>query len=635
MKQATALPPHGGCGLINRVIPEVERVHFEKKVLQHKVYTISNADLSTFYRIADGTLSPLEGPMGKQEFYKVLDGEVIERNGEKYVWTIPLAFPISKEESKSFKIGETVAIKNEHAETVGVLEITDIYPFDKKYYNKAVYGTERTDHPGVRIVNDDPRENLMGGKIWALSRHRHPEYSKYMLSPEETRSLFLKKKWQRIVAFQTRNPLHRAHEYVMVYAMEKLTKEGFSAGVVLNPLVGKTKDDDVPAEVRVKTYEALIQNKLIGYGDKDEKFWKKQGFDLSDHIHLVGLDIKMFYAGPKEAVMHAIYRQNHGFTDIIIGRRHADAPFDDRTQVWGDFDAQEKFDNLKGELQMKPLKVGFAAYYEELGKVGLVDKYKEKGYQQISISGKELRKKLQDGEVIDERIMRKPVAEILAEYYKQKAEEQREKEEIKAKNLTWHDLKITKKERELANGHKGTVIWMTGLSSSGKSTVAVDLQAMLFERGCKVYTLDGDNIRHGLNKNLGFSPEDRNENIRRIGEVARLFSDAGFLVITSFISPYKKDRKDARALLSQGDFLEVFVKASLAECEKRDPKGLYKKARSGKIKEFTGISAPYEEPENPEIIIDTEQETKEESAQYIVEYLEENGYIPKKLKAED
>jgi len=346
----------------------------------------------------------------------------------------------------------------------------------------------------------------------------------------------------------------------------------------------------------------------------------------------VGLDIKMFYAGPKEAVMHAIYRQNHGFTDIIIGRRHADAPFDDRTQVWGDFDAQEKFDSLKGELQMKPLKVGFAAYYEELGRVGLVDEYKEKGYQQISISGKELRKKLQDEDTIDERIMRKPVAEILAEYYKQKAEELKKKEEIKAKNLTWHDLKITKKERELANGHKGAVIWMTGLSSSGKSTVAVDLQAMLFERGCKVYTLDGDNIRHGLNKNLGFSPEDRNENIRRIGEVAKLFSDAGFLVITSFISPYKKDRYDARALLSQGDFLEVFVKASVAECEKRDPKGLYKKARSGEIKEFTGISAPYEEPENPEIIIDTEQETKEESARYIVEYLEGNGYIPPKLR---
>ncbi len=618
---------HGG-ELISRTIPEIEREHFIEKVLEHKVYTISNADLATFYRIADGTLSPLEGPMGKEEFYRVLEDEVIERNGKKYAWTIPLAFPIGKEESRQFELGETIAVKNEHGQIVGALEISDIYSFDKKLYNKSVYGTERTDHPGPRIVNDDQRDYLLGGKIWAIEEPRHPVYGKYMLSPKETRALFAERKWEKIVAFQTRNPLHRAHEYTMVYAAETLTKEGFFIGVVLNPLVGTTKRDDVPAEIRMKTYEALLKHKLIGFGDKDDEFWKEKGYDLCDQIVLVGLDIKMFYAGPKEAIMHAIYRRNLGFTHLIIGRRHADAPFDDGKQVWGDFDAQEKFEQLKGELLIKPLKVGFAAYYEELGKVGLMDDYKDKGYHTVSISGKELRKKLNAGEEVDGRVMRKPVADILREFY---AERQKDQVKVKSTNVTWHDVKVTKKERELRNKHRGAVIWMTGLSACGKSTIAVELQTQLFNRGVNVYVLDGDNIRHGLNKNLGFSPEDRTENIRRISEVAKLFADAGFLVITSFISPYRKDRDAARGLLPEGDFVEVFVDTSLEECEKRDPKGLYKKARAGEIKEFTGISAPYEEPENPEVVMKTENESKEESAQFLVNWLEEKGYIPRNV----
>jgi len=628
VNKETIVAAHGGQGLINRNIPEVEREHFKNQALKHKVYMISNEDLATFYRIADGTLSPLEGPMDKNEFYSVLDKEVIVRNGKKCSWTIPLAFPVSKKESESFEIGETVAVKDEHGEIIGVLEISDMYPFDKQSYNRSIYGTDRKDHPGVRITINDEREFLIGGKIWALSQQQHPVYGKYMLPPEGTRLLFQERKWQRIVAFQTRNPLHRAHEYVMVYAIEKLMKAGLSTGVVLNPLVGKTKSDDVPAEIRMKTYEALIREKLIGQGDKDAAFWEKNGDDFTEHVHLIGLDIKMFYAGPKEAIMHAIYRQNHGFSDIIIGRRHADAPFDDGTQVWGDFDAQEKFNNLNGELLIKPFNVGFAAYYEELGRVGLVDEYQEKGFHQISISGKEMRKKLQNGEPIDERVMRKPVASILSEFYRQKAEE----EKIKSKNLTWHDALITKKEREIANKHRAAVIWLTGLPSSGKSTIAVELQSHLFRRGCQAYVLDGDNVRHGLNRNLGFSPEDRAENIRRIGEVAKLFVDAGFLVITSFISPYRKDRDQVRGILPNGDFIEVFIDTSLEECERRDPKGLYKKARSGAIGEFTGISAPYEVPENPEIIVKTESETKEESAQYIVKYLEGHEYILRKLQ---
>ena len=619
----TVLDAHGGCGLIDRIVPESERKSFIQKAEKLKSYVISDSDLATFYRIADGGLSPLEGPMDSKEFHQVLNEETIERKGKKYAWTIPLAFPVFNHHSNEFKVKETVAVRNEQGDLVGTLKISDIYPFDKAKYNEIVYGTDRENHPGLRIVNEDPRDYLLGGTIWALPQPKHPYYGKYMLSPKETQDLFKKRGWERVVAFQTRNPLHRAHEYTMVYAMEELAKEGFFTGVVLNPLVGTTKSDDVPAQIRMKTYEALMDYKLIGTGDKDLDFWKTKDYDLTDQLLLIGLDIKMFYAGPKEAVMHAIYRQNYGFSDIIIGRKHADAHFDDGTPAWGDFDAQEKFDELKGELLIKPFKVGFAAYFEEIARVGLVKEFKEKGYHPVSISGKELRKKLNNQEPVDERIMRKPVADILEKFYLGKKEAQL----AKSTNITWHDTDISKEDREKRNGHKGAVVWFTGLSGSGKSTIAVELQALLFERGCQAFILDGDNIRHGLNKNLGFSPQDREENIRRIGEVAKLFADAGFLTITSFISPYRKDRDNARALLDKGECIEAYIEAPLSVCEQRDPKKLYKKARSGEIKEFTGISAPYEEPSKPELIISTEKQTKEQCAQLVLDYLVQNGYI--------
>jgi sulfate adenylyltransferase len=609
--RVVSLPAHGGCGLIERFLSEEKRKSCLDNALNFKSYTITNSDLSTFFRIADGTLSPIEGPMDGAEFYGVLDNEFIERKGKKYAWAIPIAFPISKKDGEDLKAGETVLVKDERGVEVGILEISDIYYFDKEKYNRIVYGTTRADHPGPRIINEDPRDYLLGGRIWAFTEFRHPTYARYILSPGECRSLFKTKSWDRIIAFQTRNPLHRAHEYAMVYSMEHITKEGFFAGAVLNPLIGETKSDDIPADVRMKTYEVLIENRLLGKGDKDAAMWQTRGYDLNDQLLLIGLDIKMFYAGPKEAVMHAIYRQNLGFTDIIIGRKHADAPFDDGTPAWGDFEAQNKFDELKGELLIKPFKVGFAAYFKELGRVGLVDEYKDKGYSEIKISGKELREKLQRGESIDDRIMRKEVAKILSDSYRHNIAQLRTG--IKSKNITWHESGLSKQMREETCGHKAACIWLTGLSCAGKSTLAGELQNELFKLGCQVFILDGDNIRHGLNKDLGFSPEDRTENIRRIGEVAKLFVEAGSLVITAFISPYRADRDLVRSIFSGGDFIEVFIKASLSTCEKRDTKGLYKKARRGEIKEFTGISAPYEIPERPELTIDTENHTKEEA----------------------
>lgn len=413
--------PHGGLSEpIQRTVPDAEVADFRQRAAALKRVTVSDADLSSLYRIGDGGLSPLTGPMDRATYERVLDEEIVVREGKPYAWTIPIAFPVDKPMAAALRADETVALVNSQNDTVGTLQIRDVYPFDKARYIKGVYGTERTDHPGGNMVMGDPRDMLVGGEVRVLPQPKHPEYGQFVLSPRETRALFQKRGWKRVVAFQTRNPLHRAHEYALVAGIERLTRAGHFAGAVLNPLIGETKGDDVDAATRMRTYRALIDNKALGQGDKDEELWKKVGYDLTDQLILLGLDIKMFYAGPKEAIMHAIYRQNFGFTDIVIGRKHADAPYDDGKDIWDGLAAQRKFDELKGELLIQPVKVGFAAYYEELGRVGLVDECAPKGYKQVSISGRELREKLRAGVLPDPRIMRPETAQVLIERMKAK-----------------------------------------------------------------------------------------------------------------------------------------------------------------------------------------------------------------------
>lgn len=413
--------PHGGVSEpVNRNVPASEAADVRKQAAGLKRVPVSDADLSSLYRFGDGGLSPLTGPMDKATFDKVLDEEIVVRDGKNYAWTIPISFPVDKALAGSLKRDETVTLVNEKNDIVGTLQIRDIFPFDKARYIKGVYLTERTDHPGGKMVMGDPREMLLGGEVRVLPQPKHPEYGQFVLSPRETRELFRKRGWKRVVAFQTRNPLHRAHEYALVAGIERLTRAGHFSGAVLNPLIGETKGDDVDAATRMKTYRALIDNKAIGQGDKDEELWKKTGYDLTDQLILLGLDIKMFYAGPKEAIMHGIYRQNFGFTDIVIGRKHADAPYDDGKDIWDGLAAQRKFDELKGELLIQPVKVGFAAFYEEIGRVGLVEECAPKGYKQVSISGRELREKLRAGELPDPRIMRPETAKVLIDCMKQK-----------------------------------------------------------------------------------------------------------------------------------------------------------------------------------------------------------------------
>jgi sulfate adenylyltransferase len=418
---ADLIAPHGGLSEpVDRMVPAAEAADFAAKAAKLQRVSISDADLSSLNRMGDGGLSPLTGPMDRATFDRVLDEEVILHDGKKYAWTIPISFPIAKAQAAGLKAGETVALVNSKNEIVGTLAISDIFAWDKPRYLKGVYATERTDHPGGHMVMDDPRDMLLGGEVRVAPQAKQPEYGQFVLAPRETRALFREKKFERVVAFQTRNPLHRAHEYALVAGAERLTAQGHFTGAVLNPLIGETKGDDVDAATRMRTYRALVESKALGAGDQDEAVWKKAGRELSDVLLLLGLDIKMFYAGPKEAIMHGIYRQNFGFTDIVIGRKHADAPYDDGKDIWDGLAAQRKFDELKGELLIKPVKIGFAAFFEELGRVGLVDEYGPKGYKQVSITGRDLRNKLRAGELPDPRIMRPETSKILVECMKGK-----------------------------------------------------------------------------------------------------------------------------------------------------------------------------------------------------------------------
>jgi sulfate adenylyltransferase len=418
---ADLVPPHGGLSEpVNRTVPAEEAAAFRAEAAKLPKVPVSAADISSVYRWADGTLSPLTGPMNGAEYNQVLEHACIERGGKKYAWTIPLALPVTAEQARSLKAGQKVALTNPAGEVVATLAISDVFAWDKPKYIKSVYLTERSDHPGADmvLVNDADKTHLVGGEIRALPQPKNAKFGKYVLSPREVRKLLASKGWNRVVAFQTRNPLHRAHEYALVYGLEKLLKDGHNAGACLNPLIGETKGDDVNAEIRMHTYEALITDRALGDGDSDQNLWKPRGESVPDRVILLGLDIKMFYGGPKEAVMHSIYRQNNGFTDIVIGRKHADAPYKDGTAIWGDFDAQEIFGKLAGDLKIKPVKVGFAAFYESLGRVDLTENHKDE--KPISISGKQVRETLVKGELVDPRIMRPSTSRILGEAMKGK-----------------------------------------------------------------------------------------------------------------------------------------------------------------------------------------------------------------------
>jgi len=416
---ADLIAPHGGLAEpVCRTVPADQVEAFKAEAAGLPQVPVSSADLSSVYRFADGTLSPLTGPMCSKTYHRVLEESVIESNGALYAWTIPIAFPITAELAKTVKAGQKVALTNPAGEIVATLDVSDVYPWPKLKYLKSVYLTDRIDHPGADMVikGEADKSHLIGGEIRVLPQPKHPAFGQYVLTPREVRKFLAEKGWNAVVAFQTRNPLHRAHEYALVYGLETLLRQGLNAGACLNPLIGEVKGDDVNAEIRMRTYEKLITDRALGDGDSDQALWGPRGEAVPDRVALLGLDIKMFYGGPKEAVMHGIYRQNMGYTHLIIGRKHADAPYANGEAIWGDFDAQDIFKNLKGDLKIKTVNVGFAAYYDSIGRVDLMENHKDE--KPVFISGKDVRNTLLKGELVDPRIMRPSTSKILSEAMK-------------------------------------------------------------------------------------------------------------------------------------------------------------------------------------------------------------------------
>lgn len=408
-------PVHGGLTEpVNRLTAAVDPSWSSLPAIE-----VDETDRTTLYRIADGTLSPLNGPMNQADYRSTLERAAIERGGRLWAWGIPTVLPVTDAEAATCKAGTKVALTS-GGKVFGVLTVEDTYGWDKAEFIKACYGTERTDHPGAKLWLGDARTKLVGGEITLAPFEDDRAFADRIMNPRQTRELIANKGYEQTVAFQTRNPLHRAHEYALVYGAETILREtGKRTGVILNPLVGQLKGDDVPAATRMQTYEKLVEGRFLGQGDMDEDLWKEKGQDLNDQLHLIGLDMRMYYGGPREAVMHAIYRQNLGFTHFIIGRKHADAPFADGTAIWGDFDAQEIFEKLEGALSIKTVNVGFAAYFEEINRVGLMDD--NKGNTSVFISGTKVREILGNGELPDERIMRPSTAKILVDYYASQA----------------------------------------------------------------------------------------------------------------------------------------------------------------------------------------------------------------------
>jgi sulfate adenylyltransferase len=416
------IAPHGGLTEpVNRTVAAGDIAAFQAEAATLVAVPVSAADVSTVYRFADGTLSPLTGPMNSEAYHRVLDESVIHSQGKPYAWTIPLAFPVSADLAKTLKVGQKVALVNPEGTPIATVVLNDVYAWPKLKYLQKVYRTDRIDHAGADMVlkGDAEKSHLIGGEILALPQPKNSKFGKYVLRPSEVRELLSKKGWDAVVAFQTRNPLHRAHEYALVYGLETLIRQGKNAGAVLNPLIGETKGDDVNAEIRMHTYEALIDQRQLGDGDSDQSLWGPRNEQVPDRVLLLGLDIKMFYGGPSEAVMHAIYRQNMGYTHIVIGRKHADVPYANGEAIWGDFDAHQIFDNLKGDLKIQPVKVGFAAFYDSIGRVDLTERHA--GEKPVSISGKDIRATLQKGELVDPRIMRPSTSQILGEAMKVKS----------------------------------------------------------------------------------------------------------------------------------------------------------------------------------------------------------------------
>ncbi len=570
MNKVELIPPYGG-RLVNLLVPPEEAGELKSYASRLPSIQVSERVVCDLELLATGGFSPLDRFMGKEDYQRVLD-EMRLTNG--YLFPIPITLPV--EPGPEIKLDQDIAIRNAKNELLAVMTIEEIYEWDRDEVAQKVFGTLDPRHPLVAEMSRWGRLNI-SGRLRVLALPKHYDFRDLRLTPAQTRERLEAAGHENVVAFQTRNPMHRVHEELTKRAIESV-----DGTLLLHPVVGMTKPGDVDYFTRVRTYKALVS-----------KYYEP------DRVVLSLLPLAMRMAGPREALWHMIIRRNYGANHLIVGRDHA-GPGKDSTgkPFYGPYDAQQLAEKYSEELGVKVIPFKMLVYLPDEDRYEEVSKVPENA-RTASISGTQVREEyLGTGRKLPEWFTRPEVAEILAESYPPK--------------------------------HKqGVCIWFTGLSGSGKSTNAEILTYLLMEHGRQVTLLDGDVVRTHLSKGLGFSKEDRDTNIRRIGFVAAEIVRHGGTVVCAAVSPYRATRDDVRRMVGADRFVEVFVDTPLEVCEQRDHKGLYAKARRGEIKGFTGIDDPYEPPLNPEIRLDTVNHTAEENARMILDYLIEKGFVRK------
>lgn len=543
--------------------------------LKNEAVHLPSWDL-TFRQIWDaelllsGAFSPLQGFLNKADYGSVLDNT---RLANSALWPIPIMLDVTREVADTLEEGSRVALRHPEGMVLAVMTISDIWEADKKEEAQKVLGTTNTEHPGVFELYDS-NPVYVGGSLEGLELPPHHTFRHLRHTPAELKQEFERLGWSKVVAFQTRNPMHRAHVELARNAAAQI-----DGNLLIHPVVGRTSPGDVDYFTRVRCYEHVLKHTPTN----------------SAMVSLLPLAMRM--GGPREALWHSMIRKNFGCTHFIVGRDHAGPRNASGEPFYGPYDAQELVKEHSAEVGIGLVPFEEVVYNENRGEYVARSAVPE-GERILSLSGTELRRRLREGSDIPPWFSYPEVIQELRLRYPDRSQQ-------------------------------GFTVFFTGLSGAGKSTIANVLMAKLMEIGSRPVTLlDGDIVRKNLSSELGFSKEHRDLNIQRIGFVASEITKNRGAAICAPIAPYRNVRRQVRELIdSAGTFIEVFVSCPVEVCEQRDRKGLYAKARAGIIKGFTGIDDPYEEPENPEILIDTTVTSAEEAASHILLYLENEGFI--------
>jgi len=522
--------------------------------------------------LMNGGFNPLKGFLTQEDYDSVVKDM---RLADGALWPMPINLDISDAFAETVEIGQDIALRDPEGVILAILSITDKWSPDKSAEANGVFGTDDSAHPAVNYLHNTAGNTYLGGPITGIQAPVHYDYRGRRNTPNELRTYFRKMGWHRVVAFQTRNPLHRAHQELTFRAAKEA-----QANLLIHPVVGLTKPGDIDHFTRVRCYEAVL-----------DKY-------PSSTTSLSLLNLAMRMGGPREAVWHGLIRANHGCTHFIVGRDHAGPGKDSNgNDFYGPYDAQELFKKHEAEIGVEMVDFKHMVYVQEKAQYEPIDEV-DKSLTILNISGTELRRRLAEGlEIPDWFSFPNVVTEL--------------------------------RRTRPARSKQGFTVFFTGLSGSGKSTIANALMVKMMEMGGRPVTLlDGDLVRKNLSSELGFSKEHRDLNIRRIGYVASEITKNGGIAICAPIAPYTATRRAVREdIESFGTFVEVHVSTSLEVCESRDRKGLYKLAREGKIKEFTGISDPYEAPTKAELVVDTENVDVDNCAHQVILKLEQLGLI--------